>query len=59
MEARRPGGGDGPEHERRHHTEVAGAGPAQRPEQLLVVMAVALEDAAVGEDDLRAGEVVR
>jgi hypothetical protein len=52
------GRGHGPEDERRHDAEVAGAGAAQRPEQVLVVVVVAGEDAAVGEDDLGPDEVV-
>ena len=50
--------GHGPEDKRRHDAEVAGAGAAERPEQVRLVVVVALEDAAVGEHDLRPDEVV-
>src|SRR4029450_9200345 len=50
-------GGDGPEDERRHHAEVAGAGASERPEQVLVVVLVTLEDAAVGKDELGSEQV--
>ena len=52
------GGGHGPEDEHRHHPEVAGAGPAERPEQVCLVVVVAPGDAAVGEHDLGPDEVV-
>ena len=42
----------------RHDAELAAAGAAQRPEQVAVPAFVAVDDAAVGEDDLRGGELV-
>jgi hypothetical protein len=40
------------------HAEVATSGPAQRPEQLLVVVLVALDHPTVGRDDLGPEQVV-
>ena len=47
-----------PQGERREDAELAAAGAAQRPEQVAVPAFVAVDDAAVGEDDLRRGELV-
>ena len=43
---------DGAEHQPCHHPEIAGAGPTQRPEQLWVVVIVAVQNATVGQNDL-------
>src|SRR5919106_4199091 len=58
VEVRRGWRWDGPERERGHHAEVAGTGSAERPEQILFVMLVALDDPAVRQDDLRPEQVV-
>ena len=51
------GCGEGAEDEGGDHAELAAAA-AQRPEQLLVVVLVAVDDATVGQDDLRPEQVV-
>jgi hypothetical protein len=50
--------GEGAEHQRGDHAEVAAAGAAQRPEQLPIVLLVTVDDAAVRQDDPRPEQVV-
>lgn len=49
---------DGAEAEGRDNSEVAAAGTSQRPEQVLIVIPVALDYVTVREDDLRAKQMV-
>jgi hypothetical protein len=58
LEDRGRGRGEGAEDQGGDHPEVATAGTAQRPEQLPVVVLVAVDDATVGQDDLRPEQVV-
>jgi site-specific recombinase XerC len=58
VDVRRVRGGDGPKDQRRHHAEAPGAGASERPEQVLLVVLVAFEDAAVGQDDLRSDQQI-
>jgi hypothetical protein len=46
------------EDEGRNHTEVAATGATQRPEQLLVLVLVALDDATVRQNYLRSEQVI-
>jgi hypothetical protein len=48
----------GAEHQRGDHAEVAAAGATQGPEQLPIVLLVTVDDATVGQDDLRPEQVV-
>jgi hypothetical protein len=51
VEDRDPGRREGAEDQGRDDAEVAAASAAQRPEQLAVVLLVAVDDAAVRQDD--------
>jgi hypothetical protein len=58
MEGRRGRGRHRTEAEGGDDAEVAAAGAAKSPEQLLVVTLVAIDDASVGQNDLRAEELI-
>ena len=47
MEDRGRRSGEGAEHQRGDHAEVAAAGAAQRPEQLRVMVLIAFDDTTV------------
>ncbi len=49
---------DRPEDQQRHDSELTAASAAQRPEQVVVLVLVALHDATVRQDHLRADELV-
>lgn len=58
LDARGDRHGDGVEPQRRDDAELAPAGAAESPEQIRLVVGIALDDAAVREDDLRAEEAI-
>lgn len=51
-------GGDRAEHQLRDRRELAAARSSERPEQVLVAVLVAVDDAAVGEHRARGDELV-
>jgi hypothetical protein len=64
VEARGVRGRERPEHQLRHRRKLAATRSLQRPEQVLVAVRVAVDDAPVGEhracgDELVRGEAVR
>jgi hypothetical protein len=59
VKARRVRRREGTEHELRHHRELTATSAPQRPEQVRIVVLVALDDAPVGEHGARGDELVR
>jgi hypothetical protein len=58
MEIRRVRRGNDPEHQRRHHSEVARARPSKRPEQVPLTGVVVMDQATICKADLGTDQAI-